>query len=687
MEIRNDSGLEKNDFFSIVVYGIHSKYKKELERKFETEFNRRSVFFYEGFLEKPYIRKSNARENEIYVNSPYLLSILNEQRFIPKIDKSISDGRDVLFQPFTFHHLWEFCRFEGRGIRFSLSDTYILKEIFKVWKEESEVPINKENFWIEYDKNQNIVKGNFKFNIGWLQKEYLSEISKWKSFVGALKEYLIIVYPWLLCPQIKKINVASISISTNNIFYGHILIIYPPLPEESNIFKDKYGKETKFAGELTKVVKEVYIPVLLFFENCWEEIELEKELKKTPEWSKYILLNESLQNSEDKLEKAFYLLWKERRDFFKNYSPRDEAKERISNSLLFAKYMIGSPSMAEITKNIVVPRERSQKFTEKDYIPCVLVSGSPGSGKDTLAQIVQLFFPEYRFGKRYTINMAALKPNFLSVPLMSGFEGDITSSVQLGERKRELNVETQIKGIFLKIWDEHKKRNRDDNKARVKGVMPVIILDELNSLDIDAQGSLLRILQNAKLQPLGSPGELEEKVDFLIIATVNEPEDVLTLEKPLYKFLTEKELFGGVVGKALYEYFRNMRRLRDDLYYRLIRDGHISIPNLKDRREDIPLLFSYFVKKDLTNILGVEISWGNLWFDVNVFEVLTDKSYSWSGNFRQLESIAKRTVINVINDKGNIAVIEKLKKDEKVSIDKPIQVLYKHIEDVIKLIS
>lgn len=83
-------------------------------------------------------------------------------------------------------------------------------------------------------------------------------------------------------------------------------------------------------------------------------------------------------------------------------------------------------------------------------------------------------------------------------------------------------------------------------------------------------------------------------MDFLVIGIVNELEDTLTLEEPLRKFAKEKSIFGGVLGRALYEHFRNMRRLRDDLYYRLVRDGKFTLLDLAERREDIPILFSFF---------------------------------------------------------------------------------------------
>ncbi|MBA7615691.1 hypothetical protein ES703_22976 [subsurface metagenome] len=87
-------------------------------------------------------------------------------------------------------------------------------------------------------------------------------------------------------------------------------------------------------------------------------------------------------------------------------------------------------------------------------MPSFLVIGGPGSGKDCMAKIIQLLYLEYRFGKRYTINMAALKPGFLSVPLMSGSE--LVTDHKLHRRfgKSKYTCEMYLKGIFKKVWED-----------------------------------------------------------------------------------------------------------------------------------------------------------------------------------------------------------------------------------------
>ncbi|MBA7615692.1 hypothetical protein ES703_22977 [subsurface metagenome] len=215
-----------------------------------------------------------------------------------------------------------------------------------------------------------------------------------------------------------------------------------------------------------------------------------------------------------------------------------------------------------------------------------------------------------------------------------------------------------MKGIFKKVWEdflgEDSLKSKDKAEERVEAArksrtLPVVILDELNSLDIDAQGSLLRILQNMKVQSLGSIDEYPTdgtKMNFLIVGIVNEPEETLTLENTLHRLSEQREIIGSLATSMLYEKLRNMRRLREDLYHRLIRDGKIELKTLAERREDIPILFSFFVKSELPK----SVKWFDLWIDPDVFETLMDPRIAWEGNFRQLQSIAKKVVMKSENE-------------------------------------
>ncbi|WP_392486201.1 sigma-54 interaction domain-containing protein [Haloimpatiens sp. FM7315] len=156
-----------------------------------------------------------------------------------------------------------------------------------------------------------------------------------------------------------------------------------------------------------------------------------------------------------------------------------------------------------------------------------------------------------------------------------------------------------------------------------------LYLDELNSMPLEFQGKLLRIIQDGKFRKVG--GNKEIKVDVRIIASLNEkPEDII-----------EK-------GK-----------LRKDLYYRLnvIR---LNIPSLRNRREDIPMLIEYFIlkynEKFNSKIKGVS---------QNALRKLM--LLDWPGNVRQLQ-YAIENIFNFKTD-GIIGYNDLPKFDEVIKKD------------------
>ncbi|HHT63715.1 MAG TPA: sigma 54-interacting transcriptional regulator [Clostridia bacterium] len=141
-----------------------------------------------------------------------------------------------------------------------------------------------------------------------------------------------------------------------------------------------------------------------------------------------------------------------------------------------------------------------------------------------------------------------------------------------------------------------------------------LFLDEINLMDLGLQAKLLRVLQDGVVRRVGSSETI--KVDVRVIAATN--------EDPL---------------KSVAD-----RTLREDLYYRL-NVISLFVPPLRERKEDIPLLVDYFIKKNnqelKKNVTGVT---------KDCLEMLM--SYDWPGNVRQLkfaiESIMNFTEAPVI---------------------------------------
>jgi DNA-binding NtrC family response regulator len=134
-----------------------------------------------------------------------------------------------------------------------------------------------------------------------------------------------------------------------------------------------------------------------------------------------------------------------------------------------------------------------------------------------------------------------------------------------------------------------------------------IFLDEIGELPLELQSKLLRVIQDGEFERLGNPRTI--KTDVRIIAATNRK--------------LEEEIKKG--------------KFREDLYYRL-NVFPITMPPLRQRKDDIPLLVNHFVSK-FNNKIGKKIE--------TVTKDTLDNlhNYHWPGNVRELESIIERAVI------------------------------------------
>ena len=134
-----------------------------------------------------------------------------------------------------------------------------------------------------------------------------------------------------------------------------------------------------------------------------------------------------------------------------------------------------------------------------------------------------------------------------------------------------------------------------------------IFLDEIGEIPLELQTKLLRVLQEGEFERLGSVKTI--KVNVRVIAATNRDLD--------------QEVRHG--------------RFRSDLFYRL-KVFPIQLPALRDRKQDIPLLVSYFIKK-------FSASMGKRVESVTAKSMEQLKSYPWPGNIRELEHVIERAVI------------------------------------------
>jgi transcriptional regulator with GAF, ATPase, and Fis domain len=149
-----------------------------------------------------------------------------------------------------------------------------------------------------------------------------------------------------------------------------------------------------------------------------------------------------------------------------------------------------------------------------------------------------------------------------------------------------------------------------------------IFLDEIGEMPLELQSKLLRVIQDGEFERLGSPRTI--KVDVRIIAASNRN--------------IHEEVKKGT--------------FREDLFYRL-NVFPITMPTLRQRKDDIPLLVNHFVAK-FNKKIGKEIK------TVTKETLNSLQGYSWPGNVRELESIIERAVI--VSQGTSLQVLDRFEK-------------------------
>jgi DNA-binding NtrC family response regulator/ligand-binding sensor domain-containing protein len=231
---------------------------------------------------------------------------------------------------------------------------------------------------------------------------------------------------------------------------------------------------------------------------------------------------------------------------------------------------------AIITQNDALKKllHRVEKVASTDAT--VLILGESGTGKELLARAVHNISNRKK-RPLVKVNCSVLPANLIESELFGHEKGAFTGAISRKIGRFELaNGGT-------------------------------IFLDEIGDLPMDLQSKLLRILQEGEFERLGNPVTI--KVDVRVISATNR-----NIEKGI-----EQGTF------------------REDLFYRL-NVFPITIPPLRDRKNDIPLLVKHFVDK-YGKKTGSKIDI----IPENVMSTLT--TYHWPGNVRELENIIERAII------------------------------------------
>jgi transcriptional regulator with PAS, ATPase and Fis domain len=205
-----------------------------------------------------------------------------------------------------------------------------------------------------------------------------------------------------------------------------------------------------------------------------------------------------------------------------------------------------------------------------------MIRGESGTGKDLVAKAIHSMSPRCG-GPFVTINCAALPETLLETELFGHKKGAFTGAI----RDKEGLFKVASGGTFF--------------------------LDEVGNTSLSIQVKLLRVLEDKKIIPVGDTKPID--VDVRLIAATN------------------ADLEADVKAN----------RFRADLFYRL-NVIPITIPPLRERMDDLPLLVEYFVNKfcDRSKVRVRKVSDAAM-------DVL--RGYTWPGNVRELENVIERAIL------------------------------------------
>jgi transcriptional regulator with GAF, ATPase, and Fis domain len=220
--------------------------------------------------------------------------------------------------------------------------------------------------------------------------------------------------------------------------------------------------------------------------------------------------------------------------------------------------------------------KKVQDFAQTDF--AVLITGESGTGKDLVAEALHDLSP--RKHRNYIVqNCSAISEGLLESELFGLRKGAFTGAT---ENKMGLLEAAHGGTVFL---------------------------DEVGDMSLNLQARLLRAIQNKEIKRLGEVKN--RKIDVRIISSTN------------------KDLKKAVANGAF----------REDLFYR-INVLPIHLPPLRERKEDIPLLLNYFLRKESLR-LGIP----RKVFSKEALQYLAE--FPWYGNIRELENLVKYVLTSV----------------------------------------
>ena len=237
--------------------------------------------------------------------------------------------------------------------------------------------------------------------------------------------------------------------------------------------------------------------------------------------------------------------------------------------------------------------KKVRDFARTDFP--VLITGESGTGKDLVAMALH--------------NLSSRKEKPFVAQNCSAIPETLLESELFGYKKGAFTGATENKtGLLM---------------AANGGT---VFLDEIGDMSLPLQARILRVIQNNEIKPLGQANT--RKINLRIISATN---------KDLVESVKEK-------------------KFREDLYYRL-NVLPLQLPPLRERKNDIPLLLNYFIKRE-SLALGIRQK------RISGDALICLKNYQWEGNIRELENFVKYILSTVDSDMVGVNDIPDHFKDE-----------------------
>jgi len=428
-------------------------------------------------------------------------------------------------------------------------------------------------------------------------------------------------------------------IASSRLFYGYALLLLPTPSNDDLCRRDVVCPQLrKVYDGAARAIRRIHLPTLAFLHETLYEQRAKKEHVNaafTTTVFESLVPNRTTTSPLDSIEDVFCNLWKNRRKHC------TDKHDLVDKSFIFATYLLASPEMVKQTLEAIQrapllrPKKENGRPKKGASLPSAIIYGEPGSGKEAMAKLLVYLSDEY-FDKPITfVNMAAIRPSALVAPIFQG-----------------LTITRKIESILLPQNSQGALPGDQDDPSQ-----QAFILDELNSLDVDMQGVLLRILEQGELQPM--LGGTTRYIAHLIVGIVNEDPEKITREHELEELLRAGGALGTLATAFVGNALRRGRRLRDDLFHRLRRGAYIRLPRMNERREDLPFMFLCFVRDVIDELLAIDQAQAGkveaeratiappIYIDYRAYELVMDGSLDWSGNIRRVQQFSRRVALDV----------------------------------------